>query len=133
VNTDHEILLAKLQKTDIFDNLTCFPEKKDDTSDTTKDETWVTCAGIFESLLCDLNICTDLLNKIKSDTVPNPIAFLVESVDIISLFKTKATEYINYAINVLAKELPSEQPEPNLSTLPQDNIIDNLLDHDPGK
>lgn len=132
-DTDHEILLAKVQKTDIFDNLTCFLEKKDDTSDTTKDETWVTCVGIFESLLCDLNICTDLLNKIKSDTVPNPIAFLVESVDIISLFKTKATEYINYATNVLAKELPSEQPEPNLSTLPQDNIIDNLLDHDPGK
>lgn len=27
-------------------------------------------------------------------------------------------------------QVPFEQPEPNLSTLPQTNIINNLLDHD---
>lgn len=58
---------------------------------------------------------------------------MIESIDIISLFKAKATEYVKYALSVLSKELPSEKSESKISTSFQDNIIDNIVEHDPGK
>ncbi|KAF0764465.1 Uncharacterized protein FWK35_00003861 [Aphis craccivora] len=43
---------------------------------------WLACAGMIEHLIHDFQECNLLLSKLKSDTSPNPISFLVNTSEI---------------------------------------------------
>lgn len=66
------------------------------------DETsWISCAGQLENLINDFNLCGVILTKLKNDTLPNPIIFLLESIQIISIIKSKAKQCLINAKNVI--------------------------------
>lgn len=47
------------------------------------------CAGHIEDIVSHLIECKELLKKLKSDSTPNPIVFLLESQHIISNINSK--------------------------------------------
>lgn len=57
---------------------------------------WISCAGQLENLINDFNSCTAIVSKMKNDTHPNPIIFLLESIQIKTI-KTKAKKFFNLA------------------------------------
>ncbi|XP_029342231.1 zinc finger MYM-type protein 1-like [Acyrthosiphon pisum] len=93
----------------------------------TTDHTWLDCVGQFSALLCMLSECNNLLTKVTNVSIPNPISFLTESISMISSVKEKSNEFLNMATSVLTSELSLGNNNGN------NNIIDKLLDHDPGK
>ncbi|KAL4120565.1 hypothetical protein QTP88_013235 [Uroleucon formosanum] len=51
---------------------------------------WLLCAGQIEDLVSNLNECNTLLSKLKEDTLPNPIMFMLESQQVINKIKLKS-------------------------------------------
>lgn len=91
------------------------------------DETsWISCAGQLENLINDFNLCGVILTKLKNDTLPNPIIFLLESIQIISIIKSKAKQYLINAKNVSQKMSSTVNENQNY-------VFDDLISHDPGK
>jgi len=72
--------------------------------DVDPDETsLISCAGQLENLINDFNLCSVILIKLKNKTFPNPLIFLLESIQVISMIKSKAKQYLINAKNVLQK------------------------------
>lgn len=91
-------------------------------------ESWIDCVGKLSSLVQIIKECKILLKKVHADDIPNPIYFLTMSIELISSVKEKSAMYIQSASNVLSKEFTSEK-----SFFTNEEVVDKLLDHDPGK
>jgi len=63
---------------------------------------------------------------VKSDPYPNPIIFILESIQIISTVKDKAIQFLINLKKVVHKMTSVENQNENY-------IFDNLISHDPGK
>lgn len=99
-----------------------------ETDDFKEDEVnWLSCAGKLENIVADLSECAIILSKLKSESIPNPIIFLLESIQIISRIKSNSKEFLKNA-NILSEQF-SKASE---SSKPVNNIIDNIINHDPG-
>jgi len=69
--------------------------------DADPDETfWISCAGQLENLINDFNLCGVILTRLKNETSSNPLIFLLESIQVISMSKSKAKQYLINAKNV---------------------------------
>lgn len=99
-----------------------------ETNDFKEDEVnWLSCAGKLENIVADLSECGIILSKLKSESIPNPIIFLMESIQIISRIKSNSKEFLKNA-NILSEQF-SKASE---SSKPVINIIDNIINHDLG-
>ncbi|XP_065663260.1 uncharacterized protein LOC136085767 [Hydra vulgaris] len=87
----------------------------------------LSCAGQLENIVTDLSECGTILSKLKSETFPNPVIILLESIQVISRIKSSSKEFLKNA-NFLSEQI-SKSPE---SSKPINNIIDNIINHDPG-
>ncbi|KAF0739482.1 zinc finger MYM-type protein 1-like, partial [Aphis craccivora] len=88
--------------------------------------TWISCAGQLENLINDFNLCNTLLSKVKSDPYPNPIIFILESIQVISTIKDKAIQFLINSKKVVEKMTSVENENENY-------VFDDLIFHDPGK
>jgi hypothetical protein len=70
--------------------------------------------------------CGTILSKLKIEALPNPIIFILESVQIISRIKSKSEEFLKNAYIVL------QQFSEGTVTSLLNNIIDKFINHDPG-
>lgn len=84
------------------------------------------CAGQLENIFSDLTECGVVLSKLKTENLPNPIIFLLESVQIIKRLKSKSKEFLKNSNVVL------EQFSEGVDTSLSNNIIDEFINHDPG-
>lgn len=91
---------------------------------------WINCTGKLPFLTHIVKECNSLFEKVTGNDVPNPIFFLTSSIEPISDLKKKCESSIDYSKNILSKELTLSKVN---STFTEDHIIDELLDHDPGK
>ncbi|KAL4118970.1 hypothetical protein QTP88_011848 [Uroleucon formosanum] len=99
-----------------------------ETDDFKEDEVnWLSCAGKLENIVADLSECGIILSKLKSESIPNPIIFLLESIQIISRIKSNSKEFLKNA-NILSEQF-SKASE---TSKPVNNIFDNIINHDPG-
>lgn len=89
------------------------------------DVNWLLC-GQMENVFADLTECSIVLSKLKTEALPNPIIFILKSVQIIIRIKSKSKEFLKNAIIVL------EQFSEGTVTLLSNNIIDKFINHDPG-
>lgn len=89
---------------------------------------WISCAGQLENLINDFNLCSTLLSKLKSDPYPNPIFFILESIQVISTIKDKATNFLINSKKVAQKMTSVENENEN-----ENFVLDDLISHDPGK
>lgn len=64
---------------------------------------WVACAEKIAVLVKDFEKCDIIFKIIESETLANPLIFLIVSLYIVTLITNKSTEYIKYAKKVLAK------------------------------
>jgi len=87
---------------------------------------WLLCAGQLENIFADLTECGIVLSKLKTEVLPNPIKFILESVQIISRIKSKSKDFLKNA-NIVLEQF-SESTVTSLSN----NIIDEFINHDPG-
>ncbi|KAL4120005.1 hypothetical protein QTP88_012753 [Uroleucon formosanum] len=90
------------------------------------DVNWLLCAGQLENIFAELTECSIVLSKLKTEVLPNPIKFILDSVQIISRIKSKSKVFLKNANIVLEKF--SESTVTSLSN----NIIDEFINHDPG-
>ncbi|KAF0712179.1 Uncharacterized protein FWK35_00029971 [Aphis craccivora] len=65
------------------------------------DVNWLLCAGQLENIFADLTECGIVLSKLKTEVLPNPIKFILESVQIISRIKSKSKDFLKNANIVL--------------------------------
>lgn len=94
----------------------------------TKDEVnWLSCAGQLENIVADLSECVTILSKLKSEVLPNPVIFLLKSIQVISQIKSSSKEFLKNA-----KILSEQFSKSSESSKPINNIIDNIINHDPG-
>lgn len=93
---------------------------------TTNHHDWVVCAGILESLVNRFQERSILLTKIKNESSPNPISFLVETSHIITSIKIESKQYLLTTEQVLSSLIANE-------TVESGNILDSFPEHDPGK
>ncbi|KAL4118977.1 hypothetical protein QTP88_011855 [Uroleucon formosanum] len=63
---------------------------------------WLLCAGQMEDLVSNFNEGNTLLSKLKEDTLPNPIMFMLESQQVINRIKLKS-EYPSDHIQSVSK------------------------------
>lgn len=88
---------------------------------------WLSCAGQLENILADLTECSTIFCKLKTEALPNPIIFILESVQIISkILNSKSKEFLKNSNIVL------EQFSESTATSSSNNIIDEFINHDPG-
>lgn len=87
---------------------------------------WVACAGMLESLVNSFQECSRLLTKIKNESSPNPISFLVETSHIMTAIKIESKQYLLASEQVLSSLIANE-------TVESGNILDSFPEHDPGK
>jgi len=87
---------------------------------------WLACAGMIEHLIHNFQECNLLLSKLKSDTSPNPISFLVNTSEIMSSVQLKSEKYVALTKKVLNDLLTISNQTCN------DKVIDHFLEHDPG-
>ncbi|KAL4083444.1 hypothetical protein QTP88_028760 [Uroleucon formosanum] len=90
------------------------------------DVNWLLCAGQLENIFADLTECGIVLSKLKTEVLPNPIKFILDSVQIISRIESMTKVFLKNANIVLEKF--SEGTVTSLSN----NIIDESINHDPG-
>lgn len=57
-------------------------------------KSWLACTGMIENLVHDFQECDLLLSKLKSDTSPNLISFLVNTSEIMSSVQLKSEKYV---------------------------------------
>lgn len=88
---------------------------------------WVACTAIMERLINEFQDCKSLLTKVKTEISPNPISFLVNTIDIILSIQEKSEKYITMAKQTLNTLLTSSHKTTNESN------IYNFVEHDPGK
>lgn len=74
--------------------------------------------------MIDFNICV-ILSKLKTDTLPNPVIFLLESIQVINTIKTKAKQFLIDAKNI-------SQKMTSIESLNKNYIFGDLTSHDPG-
>lgn len=65
------------------------------------DVNWLLCAGQLANIFEDLTEIGTVLSKIKTETLPNPIIFILESVQIINRIKFKSKEFLKNSNIVL--------------------------------
>lgn len=58
------------------------------------ESSWLLCAGHIQDIVSNLVECRALLEKLKSDSTPNPITFLLESQHIISNINSKCELFL---------------------------------------
>ncbi|KAF0739481.1 zinc finger MYM-type protein 1-like [Aphis craccivora] len=73
-------LKLPLSKTEQPSSDTINDSKKEETRKSWVNLHWISCAGQLENLIIDFNLCNTLLSKVKSDPYPNPIIFILESI-----------------------------------------------------
>lgn len=84
------------------------------------------CAGHIENIVSGLVECRELLTKLKSDSTPNPIVFLLESQNIISSINSKC-ELLLKTSKIISEHISKPFED-------QFNQNSNqLIEHDPGK
>jgi len=88
---------------------------------------WIACAGMLETIINNFQECNALLTKLKTESSPNPISFLVNTSEIVSSLMIKSEKYIEITEKVPNNLLKSSPDKEN------DNIIDHFIEHDPGK
>ncbi|XP_047142897.2 uncharacterized protein LOC124817134 [Hydra vulgaris] len=81
---------------------------------------------MIEKLVSSFKECSQLLTKLKTDSEPNPISFLVETSHIINLIKNESTQYLLTTEEVLNNLLANDAIE-------SENISNSIPEHDPGK
>lgn len=84
------------------------------------------CAGQLENIVKELTLCGIILTKLKSYTLPNPIIFILESVQVINQIKSSCDIFLEDG-NILLDKFA----ETSHSSLPENNT-DDFLNHDPG-
>ncbi|KAL4112340.1 hypothetical protein QTP88_016149 [Uroleucon formosanum] len=112
---------------------TCFSTQSVPIKDSTNvvdydkmDINWLLCAGQLENIFADLTECGIVLSKLKTEVLPNPIKFILDSVQIISRIKSKSKVFFKNANIVL------EKFSGGTVTSLSNNIIDEFINHDPG-
>lgn len=58
------------------------------------EKTWIFCANRLESIYNDLKKFTNILNDIKISKFPNPVTFLINSIQYITSINNEMTNYI---------------------------------------
>jgi len=84
------------------------------------------CAGHIEDIVLNLVECRALLTKLKSDSTPNPIIFLLESQHIISNIISKC-ELLLRTSKIISQHVS------NLFDDQLNQHSNQLIEHDPGK
>lgn len=69
------------------------------------------CAGILKSLVNRFQECSRLLTKIKNESSPNPISFLVETSHIITSIKIESKQYLLTTEHVISSLVANETVE----------------------
>ncbi|XP_065669871.1 uncharacterized protein LOC136088851 [Hydra vulgaris] len=87
---------------------------------------WVACAGMLESPINNFQECNLLLTKLKTESYPNPILFLVSTSLIVSSIKKESEKYIAISKQVLSALVSPSHEEIN-------GNADFFIEHDPGK
>jgi len=89
--------------------------------------TWISCAGHLEAISNEFKQCSEMLNNIKNSKCPNPVIFLINSIQCINSINNEITNYISNATITLNKFTTSNDSEnTEIST------TDGFVEHDPG-
>lgn len=91
--------------------------------------TWETCAGQLNLLTNEVKECDFLLDKIKTDTFPNPILFLINTIEIVKSIQIIADSFIKNASGILTRKTKNEVTD----ILYDQTDFNKLIDHDPGR
>lgn len=104
-----------------------------ESSEQNKDEieiTWLLCAGQMENIASNLTHCHTIISKLKTEALPNPITFLLDSQQIIESLKTKCELFLHnvklVSQNISQTELLNKPSNSNIS------VFNYLVAHDPG-
>ncbi len=89
---------------------------------------WLSCAGMLESIIQDFSECGMLLSKLKDEDAPNPFKFLADISHIVCKTKSKCTKLLKAAEKAI-----DELAVQNNSNAESFVIQNNIIDHDPGK
>jgi len=81
----------------------------------------------MEDLVSNLNECNNLLSKLKEDTLPNPIMFILESQQVINRIKLKSECFLKNAKVVLDNLSDSSD---HIQSVSKPNYF---VEHDPGR
>ncbi|XP_065673449.1 uncharacterized protein LOC136090585 [Hydra vulgaris] len=125
--SNHETCHSQMLEEDLFQENSIQMSPIDEPDIQNDEVNWLSCAGQLENIVTDLSECGTILSKLKSERVPNPVIFLLESIQVISRIKSSSKEFLKNA-NILSEQI-SKSPE---SSKPINNIIDNIINHDPG-
>lgn len=91
--------------------------------------TWLTCAGQLKLLVNEVKECDFLLDKIKTETFPNPVLFLINSVQKVRTIQNIAEIFLKNASDILTRTTSN-----NLTDILYDQTeYNSLINHDPGK
>lgn len=89
--------------------------------------TWISCAGHLEAISNEFKQCSQMLNNIKNSKCPNPVIFLINSIQCITSINNEITNYISNATITLNKLTTSNDSEnTEIST------TDGFVKHDLG-
>jgi hypothetical protein len=91
--------------------------------------TWLTCAGQLKVLVNEVKECDSVLDKIKTEQSPNPVLFLINSVQKVRTIQNIADNFLKNASGILTQTIGN-----NVTDILYDQTEYNtLIDHDPGK
>lgn len=92
-----------------------------------KENSWISCVGKFQAICHEFQQCNEILSNMKNSKLPNPILFLINSLQCISSINNDISNYISCATKVL-DDLTMEDEFDNTSS-----AQDSFVEHDPGK
>lgn len=92
---------------------------------------WLLCAGQMEDIVSNLTHCNIIISKLKTEALPNPITFLLESQQIIERIKTKSEIFLQSVKLVSQNIFQSELL--NKASNSSDSASNYLVAHDPGQ
>jgi len=89
---------------------------------------WISCAGQLEAISNEFNQCSEILSNMKMSKFPNPILFLINSIQCITSINKNINSYISNATKVL-DQLTTINDSKNIET----STTNAFVEHDPGK
>ncbi|KAL4083558.1 hypothetical protein QTP88_028874 [Uroleucon formosanum] len=91
--------------------------------------TWLTCAGQLKLLVNEVKECDLVLDKIKTEQFPNPVLFLINSIQKVRTIQSIADAFLKNASDILTQTVSNNSTD----ILYDQTEYNSLIDHDPGK
>ena len=92
----------------------------------TKKHPWISCIEQLQAISQEFEQCNEILNNVKNSKFPNPVLFLINSIEYISSIRNGICDHISYATKAL-DDLMIGNEHDNISAK------DSFVEDDPGK